>query len=1318
MYGSRKINRFFAQQLGFKTKKALLEYLSKRSISLSSFDSELDFVPFIKKLVKQEKELKELIKLHEKTKAAEKSLKKNLKAVNKLDKKMKSNVVVTVVLFRKLDNDDEEIKVSKKRFIRDDQGSYYKQIRAPQTIHISAIYDDRIKYFIHRKTPKFNSTAFNEGRTYIDEHEEYYELNKILEHDKDYKALIAQTYPPDCIVVTGLSHQISQQPVNADNMELGNVFLFNSDKEGGIYHKYIDYNKNKEAKTFNEIFQVPWKPYTIDNYKINSCFLNILVDTYKEPFTNTKRFKFNGTFEEFCDILEVDMKNDNIGLTINKSLNFFKKYNLGLVVIGVFGIFHVYKPESRNKNISPDTLTILVTNAHCHKVNKDTKSLNAKTYLKWEANQNLEDEISSIDLSLKTDFIIRDTQNVNYNVIYVKNLVDILNDVKQTSDDEDTVKKYIYVDSLLILLKEMVNNKPSYIPDIKFEHGAITMLKFKVGNITGIIENCTNNAGDTEVSFNRNIYEKYHKANDELYQSLFTEDHLSYYNPVNIEVEKKYPMRPCIGKFIRGETNKLFDGVDARKAYTSDFIDIKYFPIYSYFDIWQPYDNHKIEDYCQYIVCNTDKSPQSKILFPSDYSRVTGYKLNRITIDYQVLFFKRPSRLIDVNTKQMIDKLWEADICDRDKDDKTFKKCIFNISSGLLEKKTNSKTFTKLFKNYDEAFYYQAKYGGKVYPLNNKYQNDDYEECEELARSVIRNRVDACSELCVLVRKVETELQNGFVPIKDMIYDIRSLKNYQTYMKLKDNNIEPVAIKTDCIYFPKSDTDKARKLFDLSDEIGCFKIESNKSLFGEYIDKLHNDEPEIVKLSFVSHDIINERDNKEINKVLRKQNTIIFGELPGVGKTYTACKYSSDKKLFVSPYNKLCQNLRQKGHEAVTVHMLLGIGCNLEANKKMTQYDVSGYDCIVFDEIMLNAPNILMKINKFMLAHPKIRFLATGDNNQISPIGMDGLTNIKNKSQYLLQCVNLMFHDSIVLKECKRLKKQDDIDKMIELKKDIFNKDKNVIDTLQQYGFNIVTNLNDVKTLNNVSYFNHISNKVNNHAIKKLVKIPNNFVTFENHKYWKGLDVVCKKHYKAKGLRLFVNYTYSIKKIGDNKVTINEPVSNTDFTFDLSVLDKHFRYSFCNTVHSVQGLTIEDEYTIFDADCFAYASRQWIWTALTRTDDISKISIFKNSEQKNEQMIKCKLAQYFNQKVEGYLRQDKKANRCIKGEFVNYEWICKNFVEQNKECKLCNCPLYATVDDGYVYSNITADRVNESLSHFKTNCIITCIDCNCAHVKK
>jgi hypothetical protein len=793
------------------------------------------------------------------------------------------------------------------------------------------------------------------------------------------------------------------------------------------------------------------------------------------------------------------------------------------------------------------------------------------------------------------------------------------------------------------------------------------------------------------------IYEAYHKADDELYKSILAPEHLSYYNPNNMEIEKNYQMRPMCGYFDKNDAvNVTYSGVDTRKAYTSDFMSIKYIPVYNYFDVWNAYDNHKIEDYSQYLVMCNSIYTSTLILFPDLITRTTGYVLNRIKdVEYTILKYKRPSKLVEIDSEQIIKKLWEAKISDTPSEDTDCKKNIFNIVSGLAGKKINKKSFSKVFKEYDEAFYYQTCYGGLIYTLGDK-------------DSVF---MDRRRQLFVLHKKEEVEMTNGFVPILEMIYSIRTLKNYNTACKLQKHGIKVVGIKTDSILINNSDVKKAKVLFNFEDRIGFYKMEYKKMLPSTLIERIQNKMVDMNKYEVKQHQIKDEFNVKEINKVIDKHDVVILGNLPGVGKSTTACDYECKKKLFVSPYNKLCQALRKKGFDAITLNMLLGYGANDAINLKMKVFDIRPYDCIVFDEILLYTPKLLMKIDNFMKKNKHIKFIATGDCNQNTPIGMEGFNNIQDKNIYLMTCIDIMFPHQIVLQQCKRLKNKEDIEKLINLKKDILDPKKDVMATLKKYKFKTIGDLNDLKTTSNICFFNYRCDVVNSYVHNQLVKKPKKTTKINKVEYWPGLELVCKEHYKAKGVRLFVNYGYVIKSIGDKFFVINEPVEDIDITLNIALL-KHFKLPYASTNHCVQGMTIENEFTIFDCNT-AYVNRQWIWTALTRTDDLKKITIFEHEIEELTKLESSKRKQYIENKVRGYITQDAKADREYeKNDYVTPEWIKDKYNDQGKECCHCRCYLEMELINGEVRSNITVDRINNKLAHVKSNCKLSCASCN------
>ena len=89
------------------------------------------------------------------------------------------------------------------------------------------------------------------------------------------------------------------------------------------------------------------------------------------------------------------------------------------------------------------------------------------------------------------------------------------------------------------------------------------------------------------------------------------------------------------------------------------------------------------------------------------------------------------------------------------------------------------------------------------------------------------------------------------------------------------------------------------------------------------------------------------------------KSIFVRGSLPGTGKT-SACK-NNKNSLFVSSYNKLCQEIRKDGCNAITLNRLLGQG--IDDHMKMKKYATSAYNCIVFDAILLYSPKQLHLLN-------------------------------------------------------------------------------------------------------------------------------------------------------------------------------------------------------------------------------------------------------------------------------------------------------------------------------------------------------------------
>lgn len=172
--------------------------------------------------------------------------------------------------------------------------------------------------------------------------------------------------------------------------------------------------------------------------------------------------------------------------------------------------------------------------------------------------------------------------------------------------------------------------------------------------------------------------------------------------------------------------------------------------------------------------------------------------------------------------------------------------------------------------------------------------------------------------------------------------------------------------------------------------------------------------------------------------------------------------------------------------------------------------------------------------------------------------------------------------------------------------------------------------------------------------------------------------------------------------------------TNEKQNIELKVLRKHFIYAYCYTCHSKQGCSVDDDIVIYDWSK-EYCSKNWYWTAITRSRDLNRVKFYKYDADEND-LSKLRVETYFKNKIMNYEEQDKKAGRDVEGnDYVDVDFLMGLM---NTQCENCNEPLVIDFEDGRISSNITCQRVNNEQSHFKDNCIGLCVQCNCAFSNK
>jgi hypothetical protein len=115
----------------------------------------------------------------------------------------------------------------------------------------------------------------------------------------------------------------------------------------------------------------------------HSCWLNLLMGLFQEQIN--KAYKDKLTIEKLALILDPNqpLQESHNAYCFNQVLNFFKLYRIGIYIFDInMCLREYYKPETRNKHITPDTIYVLYHNHHIWRMDANLASLRKKKILK------------------------------------------------------------------------------------------------------------------------------------------------------------------------------------------------------------------------------------------------------------------------------------------------------------------------------------------------------------------------------------------------------------------------------------------------------------------------------------------------------------------------------------------------------------------------------------------------------------------------------------------------------------------------------------------------------------------------------------------------------------------------------------------------------------------------------------------------------------------------------------------------------------------------------------------------------------------------
>jgi len=169
-------------------------------------------------------------------------------------------------------------------------------------------------------------------------------------------------------------------------------------------------------------------------------------------------------------------------------------------------------------------------------------------------------------------------------------------------------------------------------------------------------------------------------------------------------------------------------------------------------------------------------------------------------------------------------------------------------------------------------------------------------------------------------------------------------------------------------------------------------------------------------------------------------------------------------------------------------------------------------------------------------------------------------------------------------------------------------------------------------------------------------------------------------------------------------------LQNDDFKipFNKKTIQEKFTLPYCITNHSVQGMTIDEKYCIFDPHG-CHVNLKWLYVAISRCTNLDDVHFFIGSLKTEKIKMNDRKLQY---KIDMYKKQDLTAGReIIENEYITIEWIQEQFKKQKSCCSRCHdeIDLYSENDN-----KLTVDRLNNYFCHAKSNCDLKCLNCNVA----
>lgn len=438
------------------------------------------------------------------------------------------------------------------------------------------------------------------------------------------------------------------------------------------------------------------------------------------------------------------------------------------------------------------------------------------------------------------------------------------------------------------------------------------------------------------------------------------------------------------------------------------------------------------------------------------------------------------------------------------------------------------------------------------------------------------------------------KLENAY-PIYAQILDCEAIEAYKKVQMLEENGAIPICVKTDAIvYYANEAIDIENYFWDKEKTIKKYKSEK-PSLLKKSIKYSNTDK---FKITSIKYDVI--EDTKEFDFNIKVAKDIIDGKKScfldgpaGSGKTHLVNEIirligDDDKIIRLTPTNVSAlliggQTIDKFGHS------------HLNNSKSINKLKSKEY--IFIDEVSMMRELFYSIFLSVKFHHPHIKFIISGDFNQLEPVNDRATFNYEN-SKALHELVD---GNKVLLTLCRRSD-----DRLFNLCKNIKENKPHKIGDLCKSG---------IKTYKNICFTNKCRREVNEECMNRFLQEHSEYKTYDvsglsydkntqNYTLCKGMPLISRLNMKS--VDVLNNEMFVCDKINENDIEVSNGMKK--LTIPKNIFNRLFLLAFCITTHKSQGLSFNEKYSIYEYQKF---SKKLKYVALSRATKYEHIYIAK-----------------------------------------------------------------------------------------------------------